>query len=261
MMKVSFIGSGNVATILARQMFHHGFTIIDIYSKQIVHAQQLAETVSASAIDDLKNLRMTADIFIIAVNDNSIQEITNQLSLSNKLVLHTAGSVSITTLEKVSENYGVLYPIQTLRKEMNSEIEIPFMIDGNNLYTKNVTERILNRLQQSFVYGNDEQRLKIHIAAVFASNFVNYLYHLSAEYCTNEQINFSLLQPIIEQTAMRLKSNPPGEVFTGPAFRGDKKTIETHLSLLKKYPDMQKWYALITNNIQQLTFSSKELQL
>jgi predicted short-subunit dehydrogenase-like oxidoreductase (DUF2520 family) len=257
-MKVSFIGSGNVATVLARKMFYHGFTIVDIYSKHIIHAQQLAETVSASPIGDLKNLRMTADIFIIAVNDNSILEITNQLSLSDKLVLHTAGSVSIKALEKTSENYGVLYPVQTLRKEMNSDIEIPFMIDGNNSYTKNVTENILNNLHQSFVYGNDEQRLKIHIAAVFASNFVNYLYYLSAEYCAKEQINFSLLQPIIEQTAMRLKSNLPSEVFTGPAFRGDKKTIATHLSILKKYPDLQKWYALITNDIQQLTFSSKE---
>lgn len=257
MMKVSFIGSGNVATVLAKQLFHRGFTIVDIYSKQIYHAQQLAETVSARAIDDLKNLTLTADIFIIAVSDKSISQIINQLFLSDKLVIHTAGAVSIEVLNKVSKSYGVLYPIQTLRKEMNSEVEIPFMIDGNNSYTTNLIENLVNKLQQSFVYGTDEKRLKIHVAAVFASNFVNYLYYLSSDYCTKEQIDFKLLQPIIEQTAMRLQSNLPGEVFTGPAFRGDKNSIEMHLSLLAHYPDLQKWYALITDGIQQLTFSSK----
>lgn len=257
MMKVSFIGSGNVATVLAKQMFRRGFTIVDVFSKQIYHAQQLAETISARAIDDLKNLALTADLFIIAVNDKSISQIVNQLSLNDKLVLHTAGAVSIEVLKNASISYGVLYPIQTLRKEMNSELEIPFMIDGNNSDTMNSIEDILNQLEQSFVYGTDEKRLKIHIAAVFASNFVNYLYYLSADYCAKEQIDFSLLQPIIEQTALRLKSNLPGEVFTGPAFRGDKTTIEMHLNLLAQYPDLQKWYALITDDIQQLHFSSK----
>ena len=252
-MKVSFIGSGNVATVLAKQMFCHGYTIIQVFSKHKHHALELAEKVSASAIDDLKDLDLNADVFIIAVGDKIIEQISSQLYLKNKLVVHTAGAVSIDVLHTISNSYGVLYPIQTLRKEMNSEVAIPFMIDGNNLSTIHLIENIAKNLQQSYVYGGDEQRLKIHVAAVFASNFVNYLYYQSANFCKKEQLDFKLLQPIIEETATRLKLHHPKDVFTGPAIRGDENTINAHLKLLTDHPGLQKLYASISQQIQQLS--------
>ena len=253
MMKVSFIGSGNVATVLAKQMFCHGYTIIQVFSKHKHHALELAEKVGASAIDDLRELDLDADVYIIAVGDKIIEQILSQLNLKDKLVVHTAGAVSLNILQTVSNNYGVLYPVQTLRKEMNSEVVIPFMIDGNNSGAIHLIENIATNLQQSYVYGGDEQRLKIHVAAVFASNFVNYLYYLSADFCTKEQLDFNLLLPIIEETATRLKLHHPKDVFTGPAIRGDENTINAHLKLLTDYAGLQKLYASISEQIQQLS--------
>ncbi|MBC7587195.1 MAG: DUF2520 domain-containing protein, partial [Chitinophagaceae bacterium] len=99
------------------------------------------------------------------------------------------------------------------------------------------------------VRGGDEERLKLHVAAVFACNFVNYMYLQSATYCEKEDIDFSLLQPLIEETANRLRMNHPAEVLTGPAVRKDVATVQKHLTMLKKYPALHEIYLLLSEKI------------
>jgi predicted short-subunit dehydrogenase-like oxidoreductase (DUF2520 family) len=59
-----------------------------------------------------------ANLYVIAVSDEAVAEVASQLIVHNKLVVHTAGSVSKDVLKQASRNYGVLYPLQSLRKEM-----------------------------------------------------------------------------------------------------------------------------------------------
>lgn len=248
-MQVVIIGSGNVATVLANRMYKQGIVIKEVYSRSYDHASMLATKVNAKALNNLENISRDADLYIIAVSDKAIESIADQLQLPNKLVIHTAGSVSINMLQKASNKIGVLYPVQSLRTDMNEHTPIPFLIDGNTTDVIQQLEALAHLLHSTAAFGNDEVRAKLHVAAVFACNFVNYMYVQSALFCEKEQIPFSLLQPLIEETANRLQSNHPLTVFTGPAVRGDMQTINKHLELLGAYPEQQQLYSFITQLI------------
>lgn len=250
-MKVVIIGSGNVATVYAKLLFNHAHTITQVYSKQLANAQSLANIVDAAAIDNLQVVNKHVDLIIIAVADKAIETIVQKMPCVNCLVVHTAASVSIDVLNKVSNHYGVLYPIQTIRKEMSLTTPIPFAINGNTNLVIQQLERLVNSIQSKSVIYSDNQRLKLHIAAIFACNFVNYMYVQSAAFCEKENINFSDLQPLIEETAHRLKIHHPKEVFTGPAVRGDENTIQKHIHLLQSYPELQELYKILSAQIMK----------
>ena len=250
-MNVVIIGSGNVATVFAWLLFKHQHTILQVYSRNILMANELAETVDAIGLSDLSTITQEADLYIIAVADKAIESIVKQLQLSNQLVVHTAGSVAIEVLEQVSSNYGVLYPIQSIRKEIDLDTPIPFAVDGSSIAVVEQLKELAFSLSNKVVHYNNSQRLKLHVAAIFACNFVNYMYVQSANFCEKEQLDFKVLQPLIEETANRLKSQHPAEVFTGPAVRGDADTINKHLSLLEEHPQLQVLYKLLSEQIMQ----------
>ncbi len=250
-MQVTIIGTGNVATVLGKLILSKGHTIHQVYGRNIDAARGLATNLKASAIDDFNNLNKDADIYIVAVSDKSIETVCNQLDLYDKLILHTAGSVSKDVLKIVSNNYGVLYPIQSLRKTMDIETPIPFLVDGSDTNTTLVVEIFAKTLSNKVAIGNDDKRLKLHTAAVFACNFVNFMYLQSANFCEENNIDFSLLQALIEETATRLRTHHPKDVFTGPAVRKDTATIKKHLEQLNSNPAAQHIYKLISEMIMQ----------
>ncbi len=250
-MQVTIIGTGNVATVLGKLVFAHNHSINQVYGRNIDAAGVLANQLNANAINNLSELNNDADIYIIAVSDKSIENICEQISLQNKIVLHTAGSVSIEVLKNVSKNYGVLYPIQSLRKAMDIATPIPFLIDANNDETKKILEKFAKTVSSKVEFGNNDKRLKLHTAAVFACNFVNFMYLQSANFCEANDIDFALLQALIEETATRLRTHHPKDVFTGPAVRKDIATIEKHLQQLSSNPTAQQLYKQISEMIMQ----------
>ncbi len=248
-MKISIIGTGNVATVLAKLLFANHHSIQQVYGRNIDTAMVLANEVNVVAINDLKELDNETEIILVAVSDKSIEEICKQINVGDTIVLHTAGSVSINILQHCSANFGVLYPIQSLRKSMDIATPIPFLIDGNNDFTKNKIKELAQSISSKVEFGNDDKRLKLHTAAVFACNFVNYMYLQSANFCEANNIDFGLLQSLIEETATRLRTHHPNEVFTGPAVRKDLATIEKHLQQLVSNPTAQALYKQLSEMI------------
>lgn len=249
-MKIVMIGSGNVATILALKFCSAGHNIIQVYSKTKANADCLANKLNTDAVTDFDNISKDADLYVLAISDNEVSNFAEKLLLhNNAIVVHTAGAVSIKALTKCSNNYGVLYPIQSIRKNMSLNTPIPFAIDGNNKNTLDALQLLISDINQTTIHYNDEQRLKLHIAAVIASNFVNYLYNESASFCNNQQLKFSLLQPLIEETALRLRTHHPQEVFTGPAVRKDFTTINKHIEILQNSPELLELYQFFTNRV------------
>ncbi len=249
-MNVVIIGAGNVATVLSRLIKKNGHTILQVLSQHAASANLLAAELNCASENDLKAINTHADIYLIAVTDSSIKELSIKLKLNNKLVVHTAGSISKEILKPISTNYGVLYPLQSLRKERKEAGEnIPLLIDAGTTESVNMLQNFATSIVTNVSFANDDQRLKLHIAAVLVSNFTNHLYTLAAEYCKGEAIDFNLLLPLIEETALRLRQHPPAEMMTGPAFRGDVKTIENHLAKLDSYTHIQNLYLKMTESI------------
>jgi predicted short-subunit dehydrogenase-like oxidoreductase (DUF2520 family) len=251
-MDIVIIGSGNVAAVLGRKFKAAGHKIVQVYSRNASAASELAYEWDTESTNYKSLINKNADVYIIAVNDDAIDNVTTDLLLPGKVVAHTAAAVSREVLKSVSAHYGVFYPLQSLRKEMLSLPEMPVFFDGNDEQSKRVLGSLALSIspENAGEAGNDA-RGKLHVAAVVVSNFTNHLYKLAEDYCRKEGLDFKQLLPLIEETALRLKTISPAEAQTGPAVRHDKETIKKHLGLLDNHPQLKNIYLLFTESIQQ----------
>jgi predicted short-subunit dehydrogenase-like oxidoreductase (DUF2520 family) len=188
----------------------------------------------------------------MAVSDTAVATVASELRLNNKLVVHTAGAVSKDVLSVCSKNYGVLYPLQSLRSELNEQPDIPFLVDGNTEDDLTLINEFANTISSQVQQANDEQRLRLHVAAVMVSNFTNHLYTLAKAYCLHEHVDFTMLLPLISSVADRLHDYEPAAVQTGPAVRNDEATIQKHLALLQQHPALKTMYIMFTESIKKM---------
>ena len=248
-MRIAIIGSGNTATVLGRMIKGAGHTITGVYSKTLTHAQGLAVELNAQHSGGIENITQDAELYIIAVTDDTISEIAEKLKLPGKLVMHTSGSAPKSLLADISEKFGVLYPLQSLRKEAKHQPIIPLLIDGSDNAVKKEIKLLAESISSMVEEAGDERRLKLHLAAVMVSNFSNHLYSLTEDFCGKENVPFKTLVPLIQEVANRTAVYPSSSMQTGPAIRGDKSTIEKHLQLLAAYPLQMRVYEEITESI------------
>jgi predicted short-subunit dehydrogenase-like oxidoreductase (DUF2520 family) len=248
-MKIALIGSGNVATVLGRLIIKNNHEVIQVISRDVVNAKLLAEELGASFTDFSGKPDLNADMFILAIADQALEHFFAGFGMGNKLVVHTAGSVSIDILKNYSTRYGVLYPLQSLRKEMGNIPAIPFLIDGNTDEVIDMINRFASSISPSVKKAGDEERLKLHAAAVIVSNFTNHLYVIAEDFCQKENISFDLLKPLILETALRIQQVSPSKVQTGPAVRKDILTMDKHLRLFAAHPKLRTTYLRLTDSI------------
>ena len=249
-MEIVIIGTGNVAFALARLIKRSGHELLEMSGRNAGDLKKLSAAleVPTSSIADITR---KADLYIVAIADDALYGIGNWLSLEKKLVVHTAGSVPKDVLQKVSRNYGVLYPLQSLKAQMKSIPEIPFLVDGNTPDDLALIRDFADSLSNKVEIADDEARRKLHLAAVVVNNFTNHLYALAEEYCAKEKLSFDLLQPLIMETADRMKYMSPKEAQTGPAIRSDLSTIEKQMEMLKNHPGLRSVYEVMTKSIQE----------
>ena len=252
--KITIIGAGNLATQLGLTLYNEGYFISQVYSHKLKNAVLLAKRIKGEAISDLKKLSADSSIYIIAVKDDAIESVAGQLNLKDKIVVHTSGSIPIDVLKNCSKNYGVFYPLQTFSKEKSVDFKtIPICIEANNSKTSTTLKYFAKSISENVKKVNSEQRKKIHLAAVFACNFSNYMYVVAENLLKKEKLSLDLLKPLIEETSFKLKNYSPASVQTGPAIRKDKKTMEAQIKLLSKDKDLQKIYTLLSESIGRIS--------
>jgi predicted short-subunit dehydrogenase-like oxidoreductase (DUF2520 family) len=251
-MKVSIIGTGNVAYVLGKLCVAAGHRVIQVFGRNNREANTLAGMLHAQAVSDWKALgHPESMLYIVCLPDKVLPELAQWWQTSKGLVVHTAGSVSRDVLADVANNYGVLYPLQSLRKERMPVTPFPLLTDANTPDDLSLLTDFAESLTGMTGHCNDEQRLHLHLAAVLANNFTNHLYQLAMDYCSNHQIDAAWLKPLIRETAERIEDHDPGAMQTGPAIRHDQPTIDKHMAMLQNDPHMAELYRWFTRSIQQ----------
>ena len=233
-MKIGFIGAGRVATHLAKKLFPK-YQIAQVFSRQYIHAEKLALQVNAHAINDLEHMNADLDLLIIAVSDQAISWVAKQLVQLNfkGLVVHTSGSTHLDILADTLDRVGVFYPLQTFSFESQIDWEqTPLFIEARYTDDVLILNQIATFLSQKVYQYSSEQRLSLHLAAVFACNFSNYCYDISKQILNQSQVDFSLLYPLILETAKKATLVDPKIAQTGPAKRGDQNIIHMHEDML-----------------------------
>jgi len=248
-MKIVLVGSGNVATVLGRMIHSGGHSICQVISRDATHAKRLGDEWGAAYGDLTTPIDPSTDLCIIAVKDHAIEAVSQLIRTRTITVVHTAGSVSKEILRPISTNYGVIYPLQSLRKEIVPGQPVPLLVDGNSTDTITFLQDFALSISTKVAIAGDEERLKMHLAAVVVSNFTNHLYALAGDYCKKQDLDFKLLIPLIEETAHRVAAESPATMQTGPAIRKDKATIEKHLDMLESDPKFREIYRLLSKSI------------
>jgi len=250
-MKVVMIGSGNVATVLGGKVVAAGHDMVQVVGRRREPAALLAGEWGCTYSTQWEEIDPAADIYILAISDRGLEQIGEVISLPERLVVHTAGAVALSALLPVSAHCGVLYPLQSLKAVVRPFPEIPLLVDAHRPEDFPVIEAFARTLSRQVQRADDDARLKLHLAAVLVNNFTNFLYTLADDFCGKEGIDFSLLQPIIRETAGRVSRFAPRDMQTGPAVRGDKTTSERHLKLLSNYNNIKELYSLFTIKIEE----------
>nr|WP_243749169.1 Rossmann-like and DUF2520 domain-containing protein [Mucilaginibacter agri] len=247
------IGSGNVSTHLSAALKNAGHRIMQVYSPNIGHASLLAYHVSAEPTDDISTINAETDLYIIAVKDDAIEGIARQLAVHGKFIVHTSGATSLDVLKSVTPLAGVFYPLQTFSKDKELDFRsVPLCIEGaTEVITSQLVE--LGQTISNNIYRVDsEQRKILHLSAVFACNFPNYLYHVAQNLLAEHQLDFNLLRPLIMETAEKVQHRFPASVQTGPAVRNDQQTMAAHLQLLDNDVFLQKLYQLLSEGVTKM---------
>lgn len=250
-MKIVLLGSGNVATHLAKALKAKGEDVVQVYSPNLNNAKLLADLIAAEAVDDLNEVKQNADLYIISVKDDAIETIAKSLKNVSGLVVHTSGTTDINILSSQVKKAGVFYPLQTFSKGKEISFEnIPLCIEASDESQLAILNNLAIKISRQVYQLGGEKRKVLHLAAVFACNFPNHLYALANKILSQNDLDFEIIRPLIAETADKVMSNLPENVQTGPAVRDDESTLNKHLSMLTDMPELQNIYQTLSDSIK-----------
>lgn len=252
-MRITLIGAGRVATQLAKAL-HTQHQIVQVYSRNLQHAQRVADKVHTQAIDQVEQLNSQTDLVIIAVSDQAIEPIIQSIKvyLPQCFIVHTSGSTALSIIEHHHKRAGVFYPLQTFSFERGVNwSETPLFVEASQQQDVELLTTLANSLSNNVYQYSSKQRQTLHLAAVFACNFSNYCYDMAQQIVDAEQVDFSLLYPLMLETAEKATHNNPQQMQTGPAMRGDQNILNLHTQLLAAFnrADLAQVYALMSEGI------------
>lgn len=246
-MKLVVIGSGNVASWLINALADSKMPITGIYSRNKKTSRLLANTHYLELFAKLDEIE--ADVIFICVNDDAINEVAKKLHQQKAILVHFSGAATLSTLNR-KERSGVLWPIQTITGKNSVNEEIPLCITASDIKSQSVLVKIGKATGNKTYVIDEQQRKQLHLAAVMTNNFINHLVGETKAYLEKQNLSYELLLPILKKTLTKFIQKPYDFTQTGPAVRGDKKTISSHQNMLKESnPGLLSIYNIITTSI------------
>lgn len=231
-MRIAIIGNGNVATSL-----HAAF------SKKGIDAPMISSRELTSGVGEPLT---EADVYIYAVRDEALREVIAAVHAPARSVhVHTSGTVPISVFGDDKPHCGILYPFQTFSKAqpIDDFTDIPLFIEARNIDDVAAVYTLALTLSPRVIETTQADRERLHVAGVFANNFTNCMYRIAADILKGTSIPFSVLLPLIDQTAAKVHNLAPKDAQTGPAVRDDEQVIRHHIELLQSIPTLNSDFA------------------
>ena len=236
-MRIVLIGRGRLATNLEHALLQVGHDVVSINSRT------------------LESLPLEADVFVVAVKDAALTDVLRAATKGreDQLFVHTAGSMPMNLFAGLTAHYGVFYPMQTFSKERLADFnEISVFLETNDAASMERLKMLAATLTPHVYELDSEGRKHLHLAAVFACNFVNHCYALSAEVLKAKGLPFSVMLPLVDETAQKVHELSPKDAQTGPAVRGDQNVMQMQAGILADIPAVKQIYEALSNDIQRL---------
>ena len=253
MISIVILGTGN----LAKHLFdafkaQKGLEIIQLYGRNQKTLSYFNTQINTTT--DLSQIK-EADIYLVAISDDAISEVSEAVLGKKSLIVHTSGSIPMNALPD-HHRRGVFYPLQTFSANRKVDFnEIPICIEAETVADYELLNALASAISDKVIQIDSDQRKALHLTAVFANNFTNHMYHLAQEICTENNVPFELLLPLINETAAKIQDLSPLDAQTGPARRNDRGTLKKHLAQLK-HKKHKKVYTLLSKSIRK-TYGKK----
>ena len=245
---IAIIGTGNVAYTYSKVLKNNGINLRYVFTRNQDRISEIESLFGVEAISDYEKL-LTCDLIIIAVKDDAIGEVAEKLHNYKGVLVHTSGTQNSTILQSV-ENYGIIYPLQTLTKDYEVDFKsVPVLINASSSEVKGKLKCVAQKMSDVVIECSDEDRRYIHMNAVYVSNFVNVMLQIGEKLLREKSLNISILEPLVRETVNKAFTMGAEKALTGPARRGDKETINKHLDLLKNNEEEREVYKLLTTYI------------
>lgn len=231
------IGSGNVAWHIAQALERCGAVRFEqVWSRTLRRAEELAEKLEeAQPTDDMGALVKDAEFYLVSVSDDALRAIAPQFPENNALWAHTSGSVEMEVLKGTGSKYGVFYPLQTFTRGGEMDVSrVPMFIEGADGVTVSRLKMLAHKISEEVFEADSELRGKMHIAAVYACNFTNYMWTLADDLLKRQAgLNLRVLAPLLYETLHKALSIGPEQAQTGPARRGDRRIMAKHEAMVE----------------------------
>lgn len=257
--KIAIVGSGRLARQLANAFFSAGIVVSQIYARNSGMAQRIANQIGAQAVNDIHAIKTDTTCCVLAVSDDAIAAVSEALPSIEGLVVHTSGFRGFQEIHSKHAHRGVFYPLQTFTHGRDADFHsIPFFVEAEHDADQSFLLELGNKLSDKVMVSRLFERQRLHLAAVFVSNFTNALYVIGKDLLEAENLDFSLLHPLILETASKAIALNPHEGQTGPARRNDAGTIREHVKMLYKNQEAAEVYKLFTSIIQNKYKNQKD---
>ena len=253
-MTLSIIGAGAVATCLSPWLQKSGHEIIAVASRSIHSAEILAKDLGCNAVDGIENLPK-ADAVLICISDDQLAAVASKAVrlFPESLLIHTSGGQGLGVFKGREHNCAVMYPLQTFTKGVELNVsQIPFFVEASDEQAMEGVKGLAGSISRTVVELDSDDRAKLHVAAVFASNFANHCYSLASELMERDKFNWKWLLPLIDETARKIHSVTPKSAQTGPAVRRDYVVMESELKMLEKDAHLAEIYKMMSRSIINL---------
>jgi predicted short-subunit dehydrogenase-like oxidoreductase (DUF2520 family) len=244
--QVVFIGAGNVASHLSSEFANAGADIVQTIRKSTAAA---GKKFPKTTLADIKKIDKKADMYVICVPDDSIAEVVKSMPPVKGVVVHTSGSVPMNALKKFP-SHGVFYPLQSFSKDQKVTVNAyAICIEASSQKVAEELMEYAGGISKNAYVLDSKQRETVHLAAVFANNFSNHMFVIAEQILNGKKLPFEILKPLILETAFKLVDSDAKSAQTGPAKRGDEKTMKRHLEMLKGEADLAKLYKKLSKQI------------
>lgn len=261
-MKIVFIGAGKLAVNLGRALVMAGHDVMQVYSRTMQSASDMAAVVGGAPLTNINELSNEADAYIIAVSDGVLPELIPQIckGREQKVFMHTAGSMPMDVFSGMALHYGVFYPMQSFSKERKVDFKtIPCFIEANDECSMRVIGELAESVSDNIKELSSEDRKYLHLSAVFACNFVNHCFAISADILAEHGLSFDVMYPLIDETVRKVHQMEPATAQTGPAVRYDGNVIRAQSMLLRGNPLVKDIYERMSMSIHRKAESNDKL--
>jgi predicted short-subunit dehydrogenase-like oxidoreductase (DUF2520 family) len=252
-LKIAILGAGNLAWNLAPALEDAGHEITEVYARNIQKAREITERIySAEAKDDLDFSESKAKLFILAIKDDALSDVADQLILpEGSILVHTSGAMPIEVISQSSASYvGVFYPLQSFTKGKKLDFEdVPFLLESEDEGTVQLLKKVAKSLSPLVYLLRAKDRQAVHVAAVFASNFTNHMLRIAEEILHRKGLDREMLKPLIIESISKSLQLGAKKAQTGPAIREDYETLEAHHQFLAYNEQLAEIYRLISQDI------------